>query len=35
MLGYTLGPISGKLLAEMITEGRTSVPTAAVRIDRF
>jgi D-amino-acid dehydrogenase len=35
MLGYTLGPISGKLLAEMITEGQTSMPTAAVRIDRF
>jgi D-amino-acid dehydrogenase len=35
MLGYTLGPISGKLLAEMITEGRTSMPTGALRIDRF
>ncbi|MSO23672.1 MAG: FAD-dependent oxidoreductase [Acidobacteria bacterium] len=35
MLGYTHGPISGKLLAEMITGSRMSMPIDALRLGRF
>ncbi len=35
MLGYTLGPISGKLLAEMITKGQPSGFGRALQISRF
>lgn len=35
MLGLTQGPITGKLLAEWITEGQTSIDLAALRPDRF
>lgn len=35
MLGYTLGPVTGKLVSEMISGSRTSIDTSALRIDRF
>ncbi len=35
MLGYTLGPITGKLVAETITGGKPSMDISALRIDRF
>jgi D-amino-acid dehydrogenase len=35
MLGYTLGPISGKLVAEKIASSPTSIDCHALRIDRF
>ncbi len=35
MLGITQGPITGKLLAEWISEGRTSLDLTALRPDRF
>lgn len=33
--GFQLGPIVGQLLAELISEGRASLPMEAFRIDRF
>lgn len=33
--GFQLGPIVGQLLAELISEGRTSLPIEAFRVDRF
>lgn len=33
--GFQLGPIVGLLLAELISEGRTSLPIEAFRVDRF
>lgn len=33
--GFQLGPIVGQLLAELITEGRPSLPLDAFRVDRF
>ncbi len=35
MLGYTLGPITGQLVAEMITGSELSIDPSALRIDRF
>jgi D-amino-acid dehydrogenase len=35
MLGLTQGPITGKLLADWISEGKTSLDLAALRPDRF
>lgn len=35
MLGLTLGPITGKLMAEMILDGRPSVEIGAFHPDRF
>jgi D-amino-acid dehydrogenase len=35
MLGLTLGPVTGKLIAEALLDGRTSVDLGAVRADRF
>jgi D-amino-acid dehydrogenase len=35
MLGVTQGPITGKLLADWISEGKTSLDLAALRPDRF
>jgi D-amino-acid dehydrogenase len=35
MLGLTLGPITGRLLAEWILDGRPSVDLEAMRVDRF
>lgn len=33
--GFQLGPISGRVIAELATQGRTNLPIAAFRIDRF
>ena len=33
--GFELGPISGQIVAELVTEGRTSQPIAAFAVDRF
>lgn len=33
--GFQLGPIVGQLLAELISEGRASLPMEAFRVDRF
>lgn len=33
--GFQLGPIVGQLLAELISEGRVSLPIEAFRVDRF
>jgi sarcosine oxidase, subunit beta len=33
--GFQLGPISGRLIAELVTRGRTNLPIAGLRIDRF
>ncbi|ARL21131.1 NAD(P)/FAD-dependent oxidoreductase [Burkholderia pseudomallei] len=33
--GFQLGPIVGQLLAELISEGRASLPIEAFRVDRF
>jgi D-amino-acid dehydrogenase len=35
LLGYTLGPISGKILSELIIHGRSSTPAKALALDRF
>jgi D-amino-acid dehydrogenase len=35
MLGYTLGPITGKLIAEMIAGERSSIGIHQLRVDRF
>ena len=35
MLGLTLGPITGKLLAEMILDGEPSMDIGEFRVDRF
>ena len=33
--GFCLGPISGEVVADMITEGKTRVPIENLRFDRF
>ncbi len=33
--GFELGPIGGRIVADLITEGRTSLPIAAFAVDRF
>ncbi len=33
--GYQLGPIIGQILADLIIDGRTSLPIDAFRVDRF
>jgi len=33
--GFQLGPISGTIIAELVTTGRTNLPIAPFRIDRF
>ncbi len=33
--GFTLGPVTGRLLAEMITGGETVVDPSPYRADRF
>lgn len=33
--GFQLGPIVGRLIAEIITDGRTNMPLDAYRMDRF
>ncbi len=35
MLGFTLGPITGQLVAEMITDCKPSIDARPLRIDRF
>lgn len=35
MLGFTLGPISGKLISELIVDGRTSMPIDRLALSRF
>jgi len=35
MLGFTLGPITGKLIGEMISGGHPSFDTAMLRVERF
>jgi D-amino-acid dehydrogenase len=35
MLGLTLGPVTGHLVAEYVLEGRVSVDLSAARVDRF
>jgi D-amino-acid dehydrogenase len=35
MLGLTLGPVTGKLMAEAVLEGRPSPSLHAFRLDRF
>ena len=32
-LGFTLGPVLGRLMAELVAEGDTSLPTAAFRLE--
>ena len=32
-LGFTLGPVLGRLMAELVAEGETSLPTAAFRLE--
>jgi glycine/D-amino acid oxidase-like deaminating enzyme len=32
-LGFTLGPVLGRLMAELVTEGSTSLPTADFRLE--
>jgi sarcosine oxidase subunit beta len=33
--GFQLGPAIGAIMAELVVEGRTDIPLAAFRIDRF
>lgn len=33
--GFQLGPVTGRILADLITEGETDLPIAPFRIDRF
>ena len=35
MLGLTLGPITGKLVAEYVLDGAPSLDLSALRVDRF
>lgn len=35
MLGYTMGPITGKLISEMITGKPLSLAPEPLRLDRF
>ena len=35
MLGLTLGPVTGKLVAEMLLDGAPSSNIDALRVDRF
>lgn len=33
--GFELGPIGGRIVADLVTEGRTTLPIAAFAVDRF
>jgi glycine/D-amino acid oxidase-like deaminating enzyme len=33
--GILLGPVTGKLIAQLVTEGRTEIPLAPFRVERF
>jgi sarcosine oxidase subunit beta len=33
--GFQLGPIVGAIIAELVTGGRTNLPIAPFRVDRF
>jgi sarcosine oxidase subunit beta len=33
--GFALGPIVGAIIAELVTGGKTNLPIAPFRIDRF
>ncbi|NVK83205.1 MAG: FAD-dependent oxidoreductase [Cytophagia bacterium] len=35
MLGWTLGPVTGQLLAEQITEGQMSISSPLIGVDRY
>jgi len=35
MLGLTLGPVTGQIISEQVLEGRTSLPAAALGVDRL
>jgi D-amino-acid dehydrogenase len=35
MMGLTLGPGTGQLVADLVLSGRTSLPVEALRVDRF
>ena len=35
MLGYTMGPVTGKLISEMITGKPLSLAPEPLRLDRF
>ncbi len=35
MLGLTLGPVTGQIIAEQVLEGRTSLPAAALGLERL
>jgi glycine/D-amino acid oxidase-like deaminating enzyme len=35
MLGLTLGPVTGQLVAEWILDGKPSIDVGAMRADRF
>jgi D-amino-acid dehydrogenase len=35
MLGYTMGPITGKLVSEMVTDAPLSLPAQPLRLARF
>jgi D-amino-acid dehydrogenase len=35
MLGLTLGPITGRLIAECVLDGRPSINIQALTVDRF
>jgi sarcosine oxidase subunit beta len=33
--GFELGPIGGRIVAELVTEGRSTLPIGAFAVDRF
>jgi sarcosine oxidase subunit beta len=33
--GFELGPIGGQIVAELVTEGRSTLPIEAFAVDRF
>jgi D-amino-acid dehydrogenase len=35
MMGFLLGPLTGKLVSETILDGRASLETGMMRADRF
>ena len=35
MLGLTLGPVTGQIIAEQVLEGRTNLPGDLLRVDRL
>ncbi len=35
MLGLTLGPVTGQIISEQVLEGRTTLPAAALGVDRL